>query len=286
MSPPHTAHSSLLQLPIELLLDLNTFLPPSASVALALTSKSLYYTLSRRKLSTQYRPIKQNRETPTTSTKGPEDGCLLAEAQYTVTTGPRPPESSRPEAKPEAIPQIASETRELCAQGAIRTFLRQDTATRRRCVLCKNTYPAALFDRDVGFHGIPKPDEFCFWCALRLARVIVLPPGLSEEEMGALGHRCWYSSRERMCMHCGGVAIWDGQSCECGCEACWFRDVNVFTRFVCSWMEYPSYKFEVGPGGRLRVVESTPRVSSTISGTAYTSGELVDEVPVFPIHGA
>lgn len=77
-------------------------------------------------------------------------------------------------------------------------------------------------------------------------------------------------------MHCGSVRIWDGQPCDCNCEACWFRDVNVFTRFVCDWTEYPGYEFNVGSGGELVVAET---MSNPLS-----MGEMVNEVPVFPVH--
>ncbi|KAF2232657.1 hypothetical protein EV356DRAFT_568547 [Viridothelium virens] len=299
MSIPNESRLSLLQLPVDILFYLNTFLPPSSVVALALTSKALYHTVPHRNLLadhdspaphvaslTKHKDLEhqqRKRQPPTTPP--------LASA---TTVNVKPQHHLKPPVHSPTPPH--SPTPESCSKRAIRTFLRHDTtsATSRRCSLCKNVLPLDLFTGNTGFRGVPKPEEFCFWCAAHLARVVVLPPDLSARETSALTRSCWYRSRERMCMHCGSVAIWDGRGgedqrgcgCGCECETCWFRDVEVFTRFVGSWEQYPSYDFKNGRDGELMVRETTAGILSREGRAMRDFGIRAEDVPVFSVNMA
>ena len=267
---------SLLQFPIELLLHLCTFLPPSAVAALALTSKSLYHTLPRPQILPRYGHSARNLRISANKVEF-QKRCFSLSAPSVTRTHRSPP-------KAWLVDQIAQQQiAEFCSKRAIRTFLRQDTVVCRRCMLCKNVLPITLFSGEFGFRGVPRPNEFCFWCAARLTRVIVLPNRLSDDERGALAHRCWYSSRETMCMHCGGIAVWDGQPCGCSCETCWYRDVNVFTRFVKNWLDYPSYEFHAGADGELLVAETTPQMLQRSDHRIPPYNVFFEEVPVLTV---
>ena len=289
-SMPEDPHTSLLQLPIELLIHITTFLPSSAVVALTLTNRALHKTLPHKVPKALRDPAKK---TQSFSTKplGYQEACPLS-----------PTKSSSP---PPASLRALNESH--CAPPSIRTLLHPTNhSVCYRCPLCKNNLPTSHFSSSTGLHGVPKPAALCFWCAAQLARVIFIPGppppttvphdfaavtetnAAAEAETNALAKEQaqprWYAMRQRMCMHCGGVDIWGG--CRCGgCGVCWMREVVVFTRFVVgSWgqqeQRWPSWEF-VERKGEWIVRETRERLVVAEDGSG--SEILVEEIPVVSV---
>ncbi|KAF2497943.1 hypothetical protein BU16DRAFT_330171 [Lophium mytilinum] len=153
-----------------------------------------------------------------------------------------------------------------CARLAYLTYLRRPSPTSLiRCILCKATYPAALFTSAASpacltapssaFRNevVELPPRFCAWHVSRLARVVRVAPG---EGNG------WTSRVERMCMHCGAVQAW--RKCGCGCGSCGVRGVRTYTRWLDNGRECRGFLFwreqgaedGGGGGGRLFVRET------------------------------
>ncbi|KAF2714764.1 hypothetical protein K504DRAFT_469175 [Pleomassaria siparia CBS 279.74] len=168
----------------------------------------------------------------------PPDGILSLKFTHPILNGILP-----------LLPRLRNTTLSTCARFAIRTYLsRTDPKpTHIRCILCKTTYPANIFNSssspacqplsftDTGSRPevVELPRRFCACRHVgRLAKLV-------HTERG--GRNEWVSRKRDMCMHCGVVKGWG--TCNCTCDSCGTRIVRTYTRFLNNETECRSFKF-------------------------------------------
>lgn len=145
-------------------------------------------------------------------------------------------------------PRLKLATLSKCSRTAIRTYLANpaENTSHTRCILCKAVYPKSIFSSNSSPACIPNPhsdsgerlevvelpDRFCAWHVGRLARVV---------HTKGDGRNEWTTRLRQMCMHCGSIKGWS--DCTCTCDSCGIREVRTYTRYLNNSTECRRFMF-------------------------------------------